>query len=51
VDDLRALVTSANFTEAAHERNIEASESFTLALRLQFDGLVTAGRLTRVPGL
>lgn len=56
VDDTRALVTSANFTEAAQERNIEAgvlveSPSFTAALRSQFDGLVAAGRLTRVPGL
>jgi hypothetical protein len=56
VDDVRALVTSANFTEAAQERNIEVgalieSESYTLALRSQFDGLVAAGRLTRVPGL
>ncbi len=56
VDDRRALVTSANFTEAAQERNIEAgvlvdSPSFTTALRSQFDGLVTAGRLVRVPGL
>jgi len=56
VDDQRALVTSANFTEAAQERNIEAgvlveSPSFTAALRSQFDGLVVAGGLTRVPGL
>ncbi len=56
VDDLRALVTSANFTEAAQERNIEAgvlvgSPSFTVALRSQFDGLVAAGRLVRVAGL
>ena len=56
VDDAKALVTSANFTEAAQERNIEAgvlveSPSFTAALRSQFDGLVAAGRLTRVPGL
>ena len=56
VDDRRALVTSANFTEAAQERNIEAgvlvaNAGFTAALRSQFDGLVTSGRLTRVPGL
>jgi hypothetical protein len=56
VDDARALVTSANFTEAAQERNLEAgvlveSPSFAAALRTQFDVLVAAGYLLRVPGL
>jgi hypothetical protein len=56
VDDARALVTSANFTEAAQERNIEAGvlvdrASFAVALRKQFDGLVEGGHLARVPGL
>ena len=56
VDDRWAFVTSANFTEAAQERNIEAgvlveSPSFATALRSQFDGLVAAGKLVRVPGL
>ncbi len=56
VDDARALVTSANFTEAAQERNIEAGAlvheaSFARALRAQFEALVTAGELRRVPGL
>ena len=56
VDDARALVTSANFTEAAQERNIEAgvlveSGSFATAVRTQFDVLVAGEYLTRVPGL
>ena len=55
VDDTRAFVTSANFTEAAQERNIEAgvlvdSASFATSLRLQFDSLVEAGWLRRLPG-
>jgi phosphatidylserine/phosphatidylglycerophosphate/cardiolipin synthase-like enzyme len=54
VDDRRALVTSANFTEAAHERNIEAgvlvdSAPFATSLRLQFDSLVESGSLRRLP--
>lgn len=56
VDDARALVTSANFTEAAQERNIEAGvlvhdAGFARALRSQFEALVSAGDLRRVPGL
>jgi phosphatidylserine/phosphatidylglycerophosphate/cardiolipin synthase-like enzyme len=56
VDDARALVTSANFTEAAQERNIEAGTlvhdaAFARALRAQFEALVDAGALRRVPGL
>lgn len=56
VDDERSLVTSANFTEAAQERNIEAgvvveSAAFAKALRGQFEALVGAGVLKRVPGL
>lgn len=56
VDDRRAFVTSANFTEAAQERNIEAGvliddERFARALRAQFETLVIAGELKRVPGL
>lgn len=55
-DDRWALVTSANFTEAAQARNIEAGllvEDRALAemLRAQFEGLVAAGLLARVPGL
>jgi phospholipase D-like protein len=56
VDDERLLVTSANFTEAAHERNIEAGvvladAGAARAMRLQFESLVTAGLLARVPGI
>ena len=54
VDDARAFVTSANFTEAAQERNSETGvlsrdPDFARALREQFDALVTAGLLRRVP--
>jgi phosphatidylserine/phosphatidylglycerophosphate/cardiolipin synthase-like enzyme len=54
VDDARAFVTSANFTEAAQERNIEvgllvADASLAGALRSQFDALLLAGALTRLP--
>lgn len=53
VDDARAFVTSANFTEAAHERNIEAgvlvsSPAFAASLRLQFEALVEVGKLRRL---
>ena len=56
IDEDRALITSANFTEAAHERNIEAGTVITdtilaRGLRAQFDTLVDHGVLTRVPGL
>lgn len=56
VDDTRALVTSANFTEAAQERNLEAGTlvhdaTFARSLRSQFESLVTHGVLQRVPGL
>jgi hypothetical protein len=45
VDDERAFVTSANLTEAAHVRNIEAGvllrdHAFAKELRLQFEALV-----------
>lgn len=54
VDDARAFVSSANFTEAAQLRNIEAgvlveNPAFARALRDQFEGLVGAGLLRRVP--
>lgn len=56
IDEARVLMTSANFTEAAHERNIEAGAVITdtilaRALRAQFDTLVDHGVLRRVPGL
>lgn len=54
VDGRWAFVTSANFTEAAQERNVEAGlvvedESVARALVGQFDGLVEAGALQAVP--
>jgi phosphatidylserine/phosphatidylglycerophosphate/cardiolipin synthase-like enzyme len=56
VDGSRAFVTSANFTEAAQERNIETGllvddPHLARALRDQFESLVTAGQLRRVPGM
>jgi hypothetical protein len=55
VDDARALVTSANLTEAAHGRNIEAGvllddPAFATSLRKQFESLIDRDyvrRLTR----
>lgn len=55
VDDARAFVTSANLTEAAQGRNIEAGvlledAVFARALRTQFESLIDRGyvrRLTR----
>lgn len=56
VDEERVLVTSANFTEAAHERNIEAGVLLAdpvaaRAVRLQFENLVTQLVLHQIPGL
>lgn len=56
VDEESVLITSANFTEAAHERNIEAglllTDSATAqALRLQFDTLVSHKILRPIPGI
>jgi len=56
VDKERVLVTSANFTEAAHERNIEAGVLLNdpvtaLALQMQFESLVTRNILCRIPGV
>lgn len=50
VDDVRAFVTSANLTEAAQERNIEAGLLVTdaivaRALRMQFETLAERGAL------
>lgn len=55
VDDERAFVTSANFTEAAHGRNIEAGVLvedgvFARGVREQFDALVGAGVVKLVGG-
>jgi phosphatidylserine/phosphatidylglycerophosphate/cardiolipin synthase-like enzyme len=56
VDRECALVTSANFTEAAHARNIEAGVYVTdqrtaSDLRKRFESLVDGGDLLLVPGL
>ncbi len=55
VDDEVAFVTSANFTEWAQQRNIEAGllvRSHDLAgqLRGQFEGLVHSKHVSRLPG-
>jgi phosphatidylserine/phosphatidylglycerophosphate/cardiolipin synthase-like enzyme len=55
VDEERFIITSANFTEAAHERNIEAGVLMTdrvvaKAIRSQFEMLVANKLLQRVPG-
>jgi phosphatidylserine/phosphatidylglycerophosphate/cardiolipin synthase-like enzyme len=54
-DDTRCLVTSANLTEAAHERNYELGiliDSRVLAISIveQFTTLVSAGHLLRLTG-
>ncbi|MCC7178933.1 MAG: phospholipase [Acidobacteria bacterium] len=56
VDDDVAFVTSANFTEWAQHRNVEAGvlirePHFTAQLKAQFEGLVQARRVARLPGL
>jgi hypothetical protein len=56
IDESKALVTSANVTEAAQERNIEAgvllsSAQLARSLWLQFEALVERGALRRVPGV
>jgi phosphatidylserine/phosphatidylglycerophosphate/cardiolipin synthase-like enzyme len=56
VDGVRALVTSANFTEAAQERNFEAgvlieSAAFATALTNQFETLVAASALPSIAEL
>ena len=55
VDGRKAFITSANFTEAAQERNIEVGvqiddSSLAGALQAQFDTLVERGELRRVGG-
>lgn len=56
VDDEVSFVTSANFTEWAHERNVEAGvllrdTEFSRRLGEQFNGLVAGRAVLRVPGL
>jgi phosphatidylserine/phosphatidylglycerophosphate/cardiolipin synthase-like enzyme len=55
VDDLVTLVTSANFTEWAQQRNVEAgalirSRHFASQLRSQFDSLIASKQIRRLPG-
>jgi phosphatidylserine/phosphatidylglycerophosphate/cardiolipin synthase-like enzyme len=50
VDDLYLLITSANFTEAAHQRNLEAGVLLmdaiaARAMKRQFTGLLQSGRI------
>jgi phosphatidylserine/phosphatidylglycerophosphate/cardiolipin synthase-like enzyme len=54
-DDDLAFITSANFTEWAQQRNVEAGvlirdRHFTGQLRQQFDGLVQSKQVRRLPG-
>jgi phosphatidylserine/phosphatidylglycerophosphate/cardiolipin synthase-like enzyme len=56
VDDVAAFVTSANFTDWAQQRNVEAGvlvrdRQLVVQLRGQFDGLVRTQQVKRVPGL
>ncbi len=55
VDEEVAFVTSANFTEWAQTRNVEAGvvirdRHFTEQLRAQFEGLVQGKQVARLPG-
>ena len=55
VDEQQVLLTSANFTEAAQVRNIEAgvlldNPFVAQSLREQFESLAQSGVLQRVPG-
>jgi len=55
VDDQIAFVTSANFTDWAQQRNVEAgvlvrNPHFTAQLRAQFDVLAGARSVRRLPG-
>jgi phosphatidylserine/phosphatidylglycerophosphate/cardiolipin synthase-like enzyme len=53
VDKTAALITSANFTEAAHQRNIEAgvllrNQHEVSRLRRYFEGLMECGHLRKI---
>lgn len=55
VDDEASLVTSANFTAWAQQRNVEAgvlvrNSAFARQLRQQFEGLVQSKAVLEVPG-
>ena len=54
IDDELSFVTSANFTQWAQDRNVEAgvlirSRTFTAQLRQQFEATLRGGVVTRVP--
>ena len=54
VDDERVLVTSANFTEAALDRNIELGllvrdRAITASIKAHFQGLAESGVLRLLP--
>jgi hypothetical protein len=56
IDDEVSFLTSANFTEWAQQRNVEAgvvvrSTHFARQLRAQFDALVNSKAVHRIPGL
>ena len=53
VDSEKSLITSANFTQAAHHRNIEAgvvihSKEYAINLKSQFFNLIEAGVLKKI---
>lgn len=55
VDHAVSFVTSANFTEWAHSRNVEAGvlirdPNFARQLESQFESLIAVGAVTRLPG-
>jgi phosphatidylserine/phosphatidylglycerophosphate/cardiolipin synthase-like enzyme len=55
VDDEVAFVTSANFTEWAQDRNVEAgalirSHQFAIQLRRQMESLIESKQVRRLPG-
>lgn len=56
VDEATAFITSANFTEAAHERNIELGVLFrenvkvARSIRMKFESLIQNGLLLPLPG-
>jgi phosphatidylserine/phosphatidylglycerophosphate/cardiolipin synthase-like enzyme len=56
VDEVTAFITSANFTESAHERNIELGVLFrdnqkvTVSIRSKFESLIHNGFLKPLPG-
>ncbi|MFH7241790.1 MAG: DISARM system phospholipase D-like protein DrmC [Spirulina sp.] len=56
IDEATAFISSANFTEAAHNRNIEAGilikdKVISKALQQQFQSLVAYGKLLPLPDL